>query len=94
MLPTYESFVQTKSYQLQQQIYNLIKTKIGTTDNEKIQHFYSQLSQRNVDGSALLEDMTLQKIRALIKEKKEIDEKEAFEKSIKEQSETYLGDKV
>jgi hypothetical protein len=49
---------------VQEEIYQLIKNKIGTTDKVKIQKFYSALQQsiRNPQSTQLLDDVTIAKI--------------------------------
>lgn len=42
---TFEEYKQSKSYQLQQEIYNLIRTKIGSSNKEKVQRFYTKLQE-------------------------------------------------
>jgi hypothetical protein len=55
---------------VQEEIYQLIKNKIGTTDKVKIQKFYSSLQQsiHNPQSTQLLDDVTIAKIQALILE--------------------------
>jgi hypothetical protein len=54
----------------------LIKEKIGTSDKEKIQKFYSTLHQslRNPQATQLLDDVAIARIQALILEQRELDE--------------------
>ena len=40
---TFEDFREISNYQIQNEIFELIKNKIGTSDKEKIQKFYSTL---------------------------------------------------
>ena len=50
---------------MQLEIFNLIKTKIGTNDKQKVQRFYSKLQEqlRQQGGtSQLLDDVTISKI--------------------------------
>jgi hypothetical protein len=44
--PTFEEYKQSKSYMLQQELLNLIKTKIGSSDKDKVQKFYSKMQNQ------------------------------------------------
>jgi len=72
---------------VQEEIYQLIKNKIGTTDKVKIQKFYSSLQQsiRNPQSTQLLDDVTIAKIQALILEQRQLDEKSLYDKVLNEQ---------
>ena len=72
---------------MQEEIYQLIKNKIGTTDKVKIQKFYSSLQQsiRNPQSTQLLDDVTIAKIQALILEQRQLDEKSLYDKVLNEQ---------
>ena len=67
---------------MQEEIYQLIKNKIGTTDKVKIQKFYSALQQsmRNPQSTQLLDDVTIAKIQTLILEQRQLDEKSLYDK--------------
>jgi hypothetical protein len=42
---TFEDYKQTKSFELQQEIFNLIRNKIGTSNKDKVQRFYTKLQE-------------------------------------------------
>ena len=42
---TFEDYKMTKSFQLQQEIFNLIRNKIGSSNKEKVQRFYTKLQE-------------------------------------------------
>ena len=67
---------------MQEEIYQLIKNKIGTTDKVKIQKFYSALQQsmRHPQSTQLLDDVTIAKIQTLILEQRQLDEKSLYDK--------------
>jgi len=44
--PTFEEYQQSKSYMLQQELLNLIKTKIGSSDKDKVQKFFSKMQNQ------------------------------------------------
>jgi hypothetical protein len=69
-----------------EEIYQLIKNKIGTTDKVKIQKFYSALQQsmRNPQSTQLLVDVTIAKIQTLILEQRQLDEKSLYDKVLNE----------
>lgn len=71
---------------MQEQIYQLIRDKIGTSDKVKVQKFYSTLQQnlRNPQANQLLDDVTIAKIQSLILEQKELDDKALYEKILNE----------
>lgn len=65
---TFEEYKQSKQFQLQQEIFNLIKSKIGTSNKDKVQRFYTKLQEElksNVQmGMTLqrIDDLTVRKI--------------------------------
>ncbi len=71
---------------MQEEIFQLIKNKIGSTDKVKIQKFYSSLQQsiRNPQSTQLLDDVTIAKIQALILEQRQLDEKSLYDKILNE----------
>ena len=81
---TFEEYKQSKSYLLQQEIYNLIRTKIGNSDKDKIQRFYTKLQEElrartSVGALQKIDDITVRKIQALILEQKQLDDKALFD---------------
>lgn len=76
---TFEEYKQSKSFQLQQEIFNLIRTKIGTSNKDKVQRFYTKLQEElksRVSMGAIqrIDDLTVRKIQALILEQKSLDD--------------------
>jgi hypothetical protein len=69
---SFEEYSQTKGYQLQKELLQLIKTKIGTADKEKVQRFYTKLNQQlrenRIVASSRLDETTIAQIKALIME--------------------------
>lgn len=93
--PTFEEYQQSKSYMLQQELLNLIKTKIGSSDKDKVQKFYSKMQSqlKNTDQTQYIADLTLKKIQSLILEQKSLDDKKLYDESIKQKGYT-LGQRV
>jgi len=89
----------SKSYQLQQEIFNLIRTKIGSADKEKVQRFYTKLqeeirSRDKIGAMQRIDDLTVRKIQALILEQKQLDDKTLFEDYVKGGSGTMRQSQV
>ena len=73
----------------------LIKTKIGSADKEKVQRFYTKLNQQlrenRIVASSRLDETTIVQIKALIMEQKELDSKRLYEDSIKSEASDYTN---
>ena len=85
---TFEDYKQTKSFELQQEIFNLIRNKIGTSNKDKVQRFYTKLQEElrsSVSMGAVqrIDDLTVRKIQALILEQKTLDDKTLFDDFLK-----------
>lgn len=81
---TFEDYKQSKSFQLQQEIFNLIRTKIGSSNKDKVQRFYTKLQEElkskvSIGAVQRIDDLTIRKIQALILEQKTLDDKTLFE---------------
>lgn len=65
---SFEEYSASKHYQLQQELFNLVKAKIGTADKSNVQQFYSKIQDqlKATGGSQKLDDFTMKKIQALI----------------------------
>lgn len=67
----------------------MIKTKIGTTDKQKVQRFYSKLQEQlRAQGQTaqMLDDVTISKIQALILEQKQLDDKALYDQAFAEET--------
>ena len=81
---TFEDYKQSKSFQLQQEIFNIIRTKIGSSNKDKVQRFYTKLQEElkskvSIGAVQRIDDLTIRKIQALILEQKTLDDKTLFE---------------
>lgn len=91
---TFEQFSATKGYKLQQDLVELVKSKIVTADREKVQLFYKKLNEgvRAADGVPKVDEMTLRKIQDAVFKKQSASDQELFEQSL-QQSNIRIGDR-
>lgn len=90
---TFEEYSGTKQYQLQQELFKLVESKIGSGDKDKVQRFYSLLQQhlRKQESVAKVDQATLKKIQSLILDGgKLLDDKKLFSE-IQKQEGLVLG---
>lgn len=85
---TFEDYKMTKNFQLQQEIFNLIRNKIGSSNKDKVQRFYTKLQEElkskvSMGAVQRIDDLTIRKIQALILEQKTLDDKTLFEDYVK-----------
>lgn len=87
-MQTFEEYSGTKQYQLQQELFKLVESKIGSSDKNKVQRFYSLLQQhlRKQESPAKVDQATLKKIQSLILDGgKLLDDKKLFAESQKQE---------
>lgn len=70
----FEELKESKQYKLQQELFGIIKEKIGTKDREKSRLFLSKLRELAESNEMQIDPMIMEKVENLLRHKQEIDD--------------------
>lgn len=76
---TVQDLKEIPSFQLQNDLLELVREKIGTNDREKARTFLNKLNKLAQDANVLIDRSTMLKIELLLKKKQELDDKVLLE---------------